>query len=139
MKLYLDSMVWVYFYEKHPQFHPTARALIRRHQVLRSRFVSSELVLAELLVVPKRRSDLFSAARYRHFFRSPAIALVPFSNEIAERFSDLRAFSRVKPADALHLALAASAGVDYFVTYDAKLHSLSVPGITHICRPEAVS
>jgi hypothetical protein len=44
----------------------------------------------------------------------------------------------VKPADALHLALAASAGTDYFVTTGAKLHSLTIPGIFRICPPDSV-
>ena len=28
MNLYLDSMLWVYFFEQNPQFHPPARALL---------------------------------------------------------------------------------------------------------------
>ena len=48
------------------------------------------------------------------------------------------ATGEAKPADALHLALAASAGADYFVTTDTKLHSLIIPGIIHICSPEAI-
>jgi predicted nucleic acid-binding protein len=66
------------------------------------------------------------------------VRIVPLSADAAERFADIRASTRVKPADALHLALAASAGADYFVTYDTKLHSVSVPGIAKICPPDAV-
>jgi len=115
MKLYLDSMVWVYFFEKHPVFNPAVRAFMARSQAARHTFLSSlssDLILAEMLVVPKRAGNLFTATRYRHFFQSRTVALVPFSSDIAERFSDLRASSRVKPADALHLALAASANAD---------------------------
>ena len=64
--------------------------------------------------------------------------MIPFAAEAADRFADLRSSSRVKPADALHLALAASVGADYFVTCDSKLHALSVPGIASICAPEDV-
>jgi len=83
--------------------------------------------------VPKRNHDIFTTARYRRFFQSTAVTPVPLSADVAERFADLRASTRVKPADALHLALAASAGADYFVTTDTKLHSLAIPGISRIC------
>jgi predicted nucleic acid-binding protein len=64
--------------------------------------------------------------------------MVPLSTDVAERFADIRAITRVKPADALHLAFAASAGTDYFVTTDTKLHALNIPGIKHIRPPDAV-
>ena len=138
MKLYLDSMLWVYFFELNPRFHPPTRDLITRCQAAGHSFLSSYLVLAEVLVVPVGNRDVFTAARYRRLFQSKAISLVPFGLDPAERFADLRAAARVKPADAQHLAMAASAGADCFVTYDAKLHSLSVPGIATICSPENV-
>ena len=90
------------------------------------------------MVVPKKNRDVFTATKYRRFFLSSAVSLIPFGTDVAERFADLRASTRVKPADALHLALAASAGSDYFVTTDTKLHSLTIPGISRICPPEAV-
>ena len=68
MNLYLDSMLWIYFFEQNPQFHPATRSLILRAQAARAVFLSSHLVLAEILVVPKRNRDSFTAARYKRFF-----------------------------------------------------------------------
>ncbi len=138
MNVYPDSMLWIYFFEDNPQFHPMTHAFIARVQAAEYQFLSSYLVLAEVLVVPKRNHDIFTAARYRRFFHSPAVTLVPLSADAAERFADLRSTTRVKPADALHLALAASAATDYFVTTDTKLHSLTIPGIARICPPDAI-
>ena len=138
MNVYLDSMQWIYFFEQNPLFYPQTRSMIIRAQASRSNFLSSHLILAEVLVVPKKNGDIFTATKYRRFFLSHAVSLIPFGADTAEYFSDLRATTRVKPADALHLALAASAGTDYFVTTDTKLHSLTVPGISHICPPDAV-
>jgi len=112
--------------------------MILRAQAARSVFLSSNLILAELLVVPKRNGDLFTAAKYRRFFLSSAVSLIPFTPDAAERFADIRASTRAKPADSLHLALAASAGTDYFVTTDTKLHSIKIPGIATICPPDEV-
>lgn len=137
MKFYLDTMIWVYYFERHPVFFPSAHAVIsnigKSHTIC-----ASNLTLAEILVLPKRKADAFTAAQYRRFFLSPKVEMIAFSTEVAERFADLRASTRVKPADALHLALAASAGVDYFVTNDEKLHSVTMPGIAHICPSEGV-
>jgi predicted nucleic acid-binding protein len=138
MNLYLDSMQWIYFFEQNPLFLPQTRSMILRAQSAHSNFLSSHLILAEALVLPKRNGDVFTATKYRRFFQSSAVILIPFSADAAERFADIRASTRVKPADALHLALAASAGADYFVTTDIKLHALKVPGITHICPPDDI-
>jgi predicted nucleic acid-binding protein len=113
--------------------------MILRAQAARSVFLSSHLILAEVLVVPKRNSDLFTSMKYRRFFLSSAVSLIPFATEVAERFADIRASTRVKPADALHLALAASGGVDCFVTTDTRLHSLTISGIARICPPDEVT
>jgi predicted nucleic acid-binding protein len=138
MNVYLDSMQWIYFFEQNPLFYPQTRSMIIRAQTARSNFLSSHLVLAEVLVVPKKNRDIFTATKYRRFFLSPAVNLIPFGADTAEHFADLRASTRVKPADALHLALAASVGADYFVTTDTKLYSLTIPGISRICPPDAV-
>jgi predicted nucleic acid-binding protein len=138
MKLYLDSMLWVYYFESNPVFGPQTQSFVHRMRSARHEFLSSCLVLAEVLVLPKRNSDTFITTRYRRFFLSQAVRLVPLGTEVAEHFSSLRASTRVKPADALHLALAASVGTDYFITTDSKLHSLAVPGILRICPPNAV-
>ena len=139
MNVYLDSMQWIYFFEENPLFLSQTRSMIVRAQAARSVFLASHLILAEVLVVPKRNRDLFIATKYRRFFVSPAVSLIPFATDVAERFADIRASTRVKPADALHLALAASGAADCFVTTDARLHSLTIPGIARICPPDAVA
>ena len=47
-------------------------------------------------------------------------------------FARLRATANVSPADAIHLACAASSGVDLFITHDKTLHKLRVNGIQFI-------
>jgi predicted nucleic acid-binding protein len=138
MRLYFDSMLWIYYFEGHALFGPPTQSFVNRARSVHHELLSSHLILAEVLVLPKRSRDVFTAARYRRFFQSSAVTLVPLSSDVAERFADIRASTRVKPADALHLALAASVGTDYFVTTDTKLHPLTIPGITQICPPDAI-
>jgi hypothetical protein len=49
--------------------------------------------------------------------------------EAVDRYSMIRAGTRVRQADGIHLASAAAAAVDLFVTNDDKLRTLSIPGI----------
>jgi len=65
-------------------------------------------------------------------FESFEVDLIPFSAETAERYGQIRGNSRVTPADAIHLASAAHAGVDLFLTNDRDLRNLVIPGIHFI-------
>jgi predicted nucleic acid-binding protein len=58
--------------------------------------------------------------------------LIPFTAETADGYARIRASYRVSPADAIHLASAASAGVDLFLTNDHRLQPLAIPGIQFI-------
>ncbi len=60
---------------------------------------------------------------------SDEVEILPFSIEAADRYSMIRAESRVSQAEAIHLAAAAAAGVDLFITNDDELRKLKVPGI----------
>jgi predicted nucleic acid-binding protein len=88
MTVYPDSMLWVYFFERNPQFHPATRAFMARCQAARCQFLSSYLVLAEVLVVPKRNHDVFTAMRYRRILQPSAVTMLPLTADAAERFAD---------------------------------------------------
>ena len=139
MRLYLDTMEWVYHFEDNPRFGPAATTLVGRIAQARHTAVSSLFVLSEILVVPKRDQNEFAIAKLRRFFSSAAVTLAPYSLNAVELSTTLRAINRVKPLDALHLAIAATATVDYFVTGDTKLHTLTIPGIGRICSSDAVA
>jgi len=58
--------------------------------------------------------------------------MLPFTEDTAHRYGQIRGANRVAPADAIHLASAASAGADLFLTNDRRLRGLVVPGIRFI-------
>jgi len=68
----------------------------------------------------------------RDAFHSPQIELISYTAETADRYARIRASHRVSPADAIHLASAADAGVDLFLTSDHRLQPLAIPGIHFI-------
>ena len=61
-----------------------------------------------------------------------AITVIPFASGAVEPFSQLRSKHKLKVADCIHLACAASAGIDLFLTGDKQLLKLDVPGIQFV-------
>ncbi len=130
--VYWDTMLFIYWLEDHPVFAPQVEALRRRMSEKGDRLCTSAFSLAEVLVGPYKRKQPQLAAAFRDFFRPPTVDLLPFSAGTAERYAQLRAESGIAPPDAIHLATAAEAGVDLFVTNDSGLRNLVVPGIRFI-------
>lgn len=130
MRVYLDAMVWIYAFEGNSPFAAPAQQLLLHIQQSPHTVLVSHFLLAELLVVPVRRNDQFTVARYRHMlFDSAATEVVLFGTDAALRFAALRAAHRVRQPDAIHIALAATGGADAFLTGDDRLRKLIVPGI----------
>jgi predicted nucleic acid-binding protein len=57
---------------------------------------------------------------------------LPFDAGAVIPFSQLRVKNKLKVADAIHLASAASAGIDLFLTGDKQLLGLDVLGVQFI-------
>jgi predicted nucleic acid-binding protein len=130
MRVYLDTMVWIYAIEGKTDFTSVARGLFSSLSQSPHTILVSHFLVAELLVLPIREDDRFTIARYRRaLLSSPATQLVPFQGAAALSFARLRAAHRVKPPDAIHLALAASVHADAFITTDTRLGKLTIAGI----------
>jgi predicted nucleic acid-binding protein len=133
MLFYLDSMVWIYALEGDPVFGGAAQRLLHNIRIDRHTLLTSYFLLGEITVLPARRQDAFTIASYRRLLlASPAVEVVPFEGEASSHFATLRANLRTKPADSIHLALAASAKADVFVTGDVRLQNLSIASIGRI-------
>lgn len=131
-RVYWDTMIFAYWLEGHQRYKSRIDTIhsqmIRRGDVL----CSSTLVLAELLVGPLRTGDASAADGIERYFRSPEVTMLEFAPRTARVFAQLRAAEGLKPVDSFHLAVAASAGVDIFLTNDRRLHKVIVPGISFI-------
>jgi predicted nucleic acid-binding protein len=65
----------------------------------------------------------------RQFMRGGEIELLPFTAETAEQYSAVRAETRLKAADAIHVATAILASVNLFVTNDRDIRKQTIPGL----------
>lgn len=117
----LDTSVWIYHLEDHPQFGPLARELLQGVSAGRCAALVSELTLLELLVRPFERGRDDVADEYEvlltHF---PHVRLVPVSREVLLAAARLRARYRVRTPDAILIASAMVFGATRIVTNDRR-------------------
>lgn len=131
-RVYWDSMVFVYWLENHPLYASKADHIFRTMQSRGDQLCASYLSIGEVLAGPLKLGQVKMAAAIEQFFESGLPEILPFDKNSAMEFARLRATTNVSPADAIHLACAASSGVDLFITHDKTLHKLRVNGIQFI-------
>ena len=72
------------------------------------------------------------ASKIQRTMEEMGFGYLPFDAGAVMPFSHLRAKNKLKVADSIHLASAASAGIDLFLTGDKQLMGLDVPGVQFI-------
>jgi predicted nucleic acid-binding protein len=90
--------------------------------------LTSALTLGEILVKPVEQRDDFLCKKFEEAITSAA-TVIPFDVNAAGLYAQLRQDRSLRPPDAIQLACAGAAGVDLFITNDARLQSKQVAGI----------
>jgi len=123
----LDTMVFVYALEDHPELGDPCRRLLAAIQEGRSRAVASALVLGELLVRPYRENRPDIARRYSDLlvgYRN--LELVTADRAICETAAQLRGREpSLRLPDAVHVATAISKGATALVTGDRRMRDVA--------------
>ena len=130
--IYWDTMLFVYWFEEHPVHAERVQHILTKMEQRKDALCTSSFALAETLVGPYKKGAREIADRIREAFRPPFVQVLPFTSEAADRYARIRAEIGVSAADAIHLASAAQAGVDLFLTNDRRLAGQIVPGIQFI-------
>ena len=121
--------MFIYLLEGHPSFTPKVERFQRQIEHRGDTLVTSVFTLGEALTGPRKTGDANAVSAIKAFFASGRIAMLPFDSVTADRYSLIRATCKVSQADGIHLASAAVAGANAFVTNDTKLRKLVIPGI----------
>jgi predicted nucleic acid-binding protein len=131
-RIFWDSMLFIYLLEDNPTFSTRVQQLLDRAYNRDDLLFTSYLALGEVMAGGEKMSRPQKAATLRATIREMGFTCLPFDEGAVAPFSRLRAKDKVKIADAIHLACAASAGIDLFLTGDKQLARLDIPGIQFI-------
>ena len=130
--VYWDTMLFAYLFEAHPEFKARVAQIARRMQERGDTLCTSVFAVGEMLAGPSRTQRWDEVSKVREFFRSPELRLLDFKLSTAEIFAEIRGRGGVSSGDAIHLASAAEARVDLFLTHDKQLARKIIPGIQFI-------
>jgi predicted nucleic acid-binding protein len=131
-RIFLDTNFFIYLVEGTGARASRAKQLLRAFAARHDEVLTSAMSVGEMLVMPLQKGDHALAQSYRSIFRGHGITVLPFLEDAAEVFAQIRTNKAVKPPDAIHLATAGHAGCDLFLTNDERLGGLIVPGIHFI-------
>lgn len=130
-------MLFIYWLEEHPVFAKRVDEIHRRMEERRDQLITGAFTMGEVLAGPYRKAAAQRLDDVRRRLRNVVSDIIPFTLETAERYARIRGTLHVSPADAIHLASAAQAGTDLFLTNDRQLLGKIVPGIQFIATIDA--
>jgi len=131
-RIYWDSMLFIYWLEDSPRFAKRVAAIHVHMQERRDELITSAFTLGEVLAGAHRKGAAKAAIEVRGLLQSLLSEVVPFTMETADHYAPIRAMPGISSPDAIHLACAATAGTDLFLTNDKDLIGKVVPGIQFI-------
>ena len=131
-RIYWDTMLFIYWLEDNPQFSKRVDAIRSRMEERDDQLITGAFTFGEVLAGAYRKGASNLADEGRHLLQSVVAEVIPFTIETADHYARIRGSLRVAPADAIHLASAAQARADLFLTNDDRLVGKHVPGIQFI-------
>lgn len=131
-RIYWDSMLIIYLVEDHPIYGDRAEELLVRARRRADALYTSYLALGEVMAGAAKSPNPRKTLMVRETLNEMGFTYLPFDAGAVSPFSELRSKQKLKIADSIHLACAASAGIDLYLTGDRQLFKLDVPGIQFI-------
>jgi len=131
-RIYWDTMLFVYWLEDHPRCAKRVRHILSKMKERQDQLCTSSFTVGEILVGPYKMGASETTRQIREVFKAPFVEVIPYTIETADLYAGIRAQQGVSPADSIHLACAAQARIDLFLTNDAALVGKVIPGIQFI-------
>ena len=131
-RIYWDTMLFIYWLEDNPQFAKRVDAIRSRMQERNDQLLTAALTFGEVLAGVYRKGASALAGETKRLLQSVVSEVVPFTVDTADRYAQIRGSLGLPAADAIHLASAAQAGTDLFLTNDKRLVGKFVPGVQFI-------
>jgi uncharacterized protein len=129
-RIFWDSMLIIYLLEGNPTYSKRVQHLLQRSYEREDSLFTSFLAYGEVMAGAVNSPE--KASKIQRTMEEMGFGYLPFDAGAVMPFSRLRAKNKLKVADSIHLASAASAGIDLFLTGDKQLMGLDVPGVQFI-------
>jgi len=130
-RVFWDTNLFIYLFEGTGATGRTVRDLRAAMLERGDQLFTSTLTLGEILVKPLEKGEAELARKYEEALTATS-SMLPLDVKAARIYARLRLDRSLRPPDAIQLACAAAAGVDLFITNDARLHAKHVEGIQFI-------
>ncbi len=123
-RLCVDTNVFIYLGEQHAKLGPTARSLFKAAHEGFCALVTSELTLAEVLVLAFKWDQKDLQQQYMEAL-SPrrSLDIIPVSSEILVASARTRAIVGGKLPDSVHTATALAAGCAVYISEDRDIRT----------------
>jgi predicted nucleic acid-binding protein len=129
----LDTAPLIFYIEDHPTYADLLAPFFEAVKSGEIRVVTSTVTLLKMLVHPLKRGDESLAHEYNDILlSSPYIFTVPVTPATAQTAAELRAMSKLKAPDAIHLATAINHRADAFLTGDRDFGEFDLMRILRI-------
>jgi predicted nucleic acid-binding protein len=126
-------MLFIYWLEENPQFGKRVDAIWSRMQERDDQLITGALALGEVFAGAYKRGASKERIREVKAALDDAVSeVIPFTAETADVYGRIKGSLKIPSADAIHLACAATAGTDLFLTNDNHLVGKIIPGIQFI-------
>lgn len=132
-RVYWDTMLFIYWLEENPQFGQRVNAIWSRMQERNDQLITGALALGEVYAgAYKCGASSERIQELKAELENALSAIIPFTGETAEVYGRIKGSLKIPSADAIHLACAATANTDLFLTNDKSLVGKVIPGIQFI-------
>lgn len=128
-RVLLDSVALIYYLGNDPVYTPLATEMVRRVVTGELQAAISVVAVPEVLSKEYQRSTRDGRALFRQMMTMPNVEWVEVTSSLADEAARLRAAHNLSTPDALHVATALQAGVDWLVTNDRRLRRVEAEGI----------
>jgi predicted nucleic acid-binding protein len=119
--IYCDSVIIIYFFDHTGTFNVRASNQLATLAAAGDRIAISDLVRLEYRVKPLGAGDTTKLTLFDTFCAQPDVQVVPITTAVFDRAIRIRAAHKFRLGDSLHLAAAAEAGCDRFLTNGTRL------------------
>jgi predicted nucleic acid-binding protein len=123
-RAYFDTNVFIYLIENHPGYRAKVASLVQYLEASQCAIYTSELALAECLAKPFAEKNQDAQNTYLASIKtSDFLTVKPVTRKILVQASRLRAQTKNKLPDCIHLATALVHACDIFVGNDRRLNT----------------